>query len=76
VRVSAVVADRFEEDVKKSLASLISVIGVIGDASDMDELSEDMVGVFKKLRSMLEKSESLPELIDDPEEALSELMSG
>jgi len=77
VRVPVVVADRFEVLPKKSFASVsIGVIGVTGDDESMDELSADIMGVLRKLRSMVEKSESLLEPIEAPEEPLSEEMSG
>lgn len=77
VRVPVVVADRFEVVPKKSVSSLsIGVVGVTGDDESMDELSADIIGVLRKLRSIVEKSESLLEPIEVPEEPLSEEMSG
>lgn len=73
-RMPAVVAERLGIISKK--ATVLCGSCDTGDPS-IDEVSGDVVGESMKVLEMLEKSESLPELMEAPEdEALRLLMSG
>jgi len=63
-RVPAVVAERFGIVSKKPVAPSNGVIGVTGDES----MSGKVAGVLRKLRSMVEKSESWFELMEELDE--------
>jgi len=77
IRVPALVADRLGLLSKKpAIPELTGMFGVTGDDS-VEDVSGDERGVPKKLRSMVEKSESWFELMDEPEDDVEiDRMSG